>query len=454
MTPRGIVPPLANAPRRRTLAELTVAATREPFTRRARNELLYCMVGLVIGQIGLAVIGGLVFPGTAVSLARGGTILVLLLLLIVATGGARRLGSAFRRPATRLLGEPIAEAPPLRTSGSISNRAAARLRDATSWRAIAYTLLRPPMSLLELYAIAYWAGLINLTYPFWWRLFRNHPPNTQLGPAPFITPFGEFRVHGFPGALLVFAVGVATVLAAPWVTRAIVWVDRWLARGLLGPGKLAARVRDLEQTRAHVVDDSAATLRRIERDLHDGTQAQLATLAMNLGHAKDKLEHGSQVPFDPAGAFGMVDAAHRQAKEALVELREIARRIHPPALDVGLDSALATLVARSAVPAVLHVDVPSRPTKAIETIAYFSAAELLANIAKHSRARHATVEVSAADDLLCLQVTDDGIGGAQLGVGSGLSGLADRVRAVDGHLRISSPPGGPTVVTVDLPLHA
>jgi signal transduction histidine kinase len=454
MTPRGIVPPLANAPRRRMLAELTVAATREPFTRRARHELLYCLVGLVIGQIGFAVIGALIIPGTAVSLARGGTVFVLLLLLIVATGGARRLSSAFRRLATRLLGEPIAEAPPLPTSGSISNRAAARLRDATSWRAIAYTLLRPPMSLLELYAIAYWAGLINLTYPFWWRLFRNHPPNTQLGPAPFITPFGEFRVRGFPGTLLVFAVGVATVLAAPWVTRAIVSLDRWLARGLLGPGKLAARVRDLEQTRAHVVDDSAATLRRIERDLHDGTQAQLATLAMNLGHAKDKLEHGSQAPFDPAGALGMVDAAHRQAKEALVELREIARRIHPPALDVGLDSALATLVARSAVPAVLHVDVPSRPTKAIETITYFSAAELLANIAKHSRARHATVEVRAADDLLCLQVTDDGIGGAQLGVGSGLSGLADRIRAVDGHLRISSPPGGPTVVTVDLPLHA
>lgn len=454
MTPRGIVPPLADPRRHRMLTELIVAAIREPFSRRARYEFLYCLVGLVIGQIGFAVIVALIFPGTAVSLARGGTILVLLLLLIVATGGARRLCSAFRRLAMRLLGEPAAEAPPLRATGSISSRVAGRFRDATSWRAIAYTLLRPPMSLLELYAISYWAGLIDLTYPFWWRLFRNHPPHTQLGPVPFITPFGEFRVHGFPGTFLVFAVGVATVFAAPWVTRAIVSADRWLVRGLLGPGGLAARVRDLEQTRAHVVDDSAATLRRIERDLHDGTQAQLATLAMNLGHAKDKLEHGSEVPFDPAGALGMVDAAHRQAKEALVELREIARRIHPPALDVSLDSALATLVARSAVPAVLHVNVPSRPTKAIETIAYFSAAELLANIAKHSQARHATVEVSAQDDQLCIQVTDDGIGGAQLGVGSGLSGLADRVRAVAGHLRISSPPGGPTVVTIDLPLHA
>jgi signal transduction histidine kinase len=164
-----------------------------------------------------------------------------------------------------------------------------------------------------MYAVSYWAGLIDLTYPFWWRLFRNHPPNTQLGPVPFITPFGGFWVRGFPGTLLVFAVGVATVSAAPWVSRAVVWVDRRLVRGLLGPGGLAARVRDLEQTRAHVVDDSAATLRRIERDLHDGTQAQLATLAMNLGHAKDKLQHGSEVSFGQARALGLVDAAHRQA---------------------------------------------------------------------------------------------------------------------------------------------
>jgi hypothetical protein len=142
MTPRGIVPPLANPPRQTTLTELLVAAVREPFTRRARYELGYCLVGLVIGPIALAVMGALIVPGTAVSLARGGTILVVLLLLIVATGGARRLGSAFHRLATRLLGEPIAEPSPLRASGSISNREAARFRDATSWRAIAYTLLR------------------------------------------------------------------------------------------------------------------------------------------------------------------------------------------------------------------------------------------------------------------------------------------------------------------------
>jgi signal transduction histidine kinase len=360
----------------------------------------------------------------------------------------------WRGLVSRLLGERVVAPSPLRPAQSRFARLALGLRDGSGWRAVAYLLLKPPMAVLELYAVSYWAGLINVTYPFWWRLFRNHPANVRLGPVPFITPFGGFSVRTFPGTFVVLAVGMAMVLAAPWVTRAVTSADRWLIRGLLGPGRLAERVRALEETRAHIVDDSAATLRRIERDLHDGTQAQLTTLAMNLGQAKEKLQHGSQVPFDPAGAFELVDSAHRHAKEALIELRDITRGIHPPALDVGLDVALATLVARSAVPTVLHVDISSRPTRAIETIGYFSATELLANVARHSRARHASVEVTARDSLLCLQVTDDGIGGAQPGTGSGLRGLADRVRAVDGHLRVVSPMGGPTVVTVELPLRA
>jgi signal transduction histidine kinase len=147
-----------------------------------------------------------------------------------------------------------------------------------------------------------------------------------------------------------------------------------------------------------------------------------------------------------------VDAAHRQAKDTLVELRDIARGIHPPALDVGLDAALTTLVSRGAVPATLHIDLPTRPTPAIETIAYFSAAELLANVARHSRARHASVEVTARDRRLRLRVTDDGVGGAVVGVGSGLQGLVDRVGNVDGDLSIVSRPGGPTEVTIELPL--
>jgi signal transduction histidine kinase len=427
---------------------------RAPFTRRALNELTFCVIGVMTGGIGLAVIVGLLAPGTAVSATRGGAILVLLGVIIVATGGARGFGSAGRRLVAGLLGEQVPAPPPPPAGLSLSRRLASNLRDGTGWRAMAYVLMKLPISLLELYALVYWVGFVNLTYPFWWRLFRNHPPSVHLQPAAFITPFGAIRVGTFPGTFIVFAAGVGMILAAPWVTRAIVSSDRWLIRSLLGPGPLASRIRVLEATRAHVVDDSAATLRRIERDLHDGTQAQLATLAMNLGQAKERLEHGSAVPFDPAAALELVEAAHRHAKEALVELRHIARGIHPPVLDVGLDAALATLVARSAVPAVLHVDVPDRPSIAIETMAYFSAAELLANTAKHSRARHATVDVTGRAGVLRLEVSDDGIGGAQIGAGSGLLGLADRVRTVDGQLRVVSPRGGPTVVTLELPLRA
>jgi signal transduction histidine kinase len=268
------------------------------------------------------------------------------------------------------------------------------------------------------------------------------------------TPFPGrvFHVGTYPGTFLAFAVGAAMVLAAPWVTRAVTSADRWLLRGLLGPGRLAERVRDLEQTRALAVDDSAALLRQVERDLHDGAQIRLATLAMHLGMAKEKLGDDGD-PLDVAAARELVDAAHRGAKDALGELRDLARGIHPPVLDNGLADALATLAARSAIPVELATDIPERPTPAIETIAYFCAAELLANAAKHSLANRIGVQATGRDGMLLLTVTDDGAGGADPH-GSGLAGLAQRVSTVDGRLEIASPPGGPTRVTVELPIRA
>jgi signal transduction histidine kinase len=320
---------------------------------------------------------------------------------------------------------------------------------------VAYTLLKPPIAVAELYAVFLWVdGLANLTYPFWWGLFRNHPPGVRLSPVLVGTPFPGrvFHVGSYPGTFLAFAVGAAMVLAAPWVTRAVVAADRRLLRGLLGPGRLAERVRDLEQTRALAVDDSAALLRQVERDLHDGAQIRLATLAMHLGLAKEKLGDGGD-PLDVTGARELVDAAHRSAKDALAELRDLARGIHPPVLDNGLADALATLAARSAIPVELATDIPARPTPAIETIAYFCAAELLANAAKHSLADRIGLQATGRDGMLLLSVTDDGAGGADP-QGSGLSGLAQRVSTVDGRLEIASPPGGPTRVTVELPLRA
>jgi signal transduction histidine kinase len=216
------------------------------------------------------------------------------------------------------------------------------------------------------------------------------------------------------------------------------------------------RVGELEQSRASLVEDSVARLRRIERDLHDGAQAQMVAVAMKLGLAREKLGgalNGTVQP-DLERILELVDAAHRGAKEAIAELRDLARGIHPSVLDHGLGTALTTLAARSDVPVELVLDLPERPSAAIETIAYFCAAELLSNVAKHSGARHATLAAVRVPGLLQVRVSDDGSGGARLEARGGLAGLAERIRIVDGRLQVSSPSGGPTVVTVELPSHA
>jgi signal transduction histidine kinase len=174
---------------------------------------------------------------------------------------------------------------------------------------------------------------------------------------------------------------------------------------------------------------------------------------MNLGMAKRKLGDHGEVP-DAEAARELVNAAHQGAKDALSELRELARGIHPPVLDNGLADALATLAASNAIPAELAVSIPVRPTPAIETIAYFCAAELLANAAKHSDANNIKIDISERTGLLVLTITDDGRGGVAPARGSGLSGLTQRVSTVDGRLDIASPPGGPTRITVELPLRA
>ena len=216
------------------------------------------------------------------------------------------------------------------------------------------------------------------------------------------------------------------------------------------------RVRELEESRASLVEDSAARLRRIERDLHDGAQAQMVAVAMKLGLAREKLGGMIDGPAhaDLERVLDLVDAAHRGAKEAITELRDLARGIHPPVLDQGLGTALTTLATHSDLPVDLVVDLPERPSAAIETIAYFCAAELLTNVTKHSGARHARLEAVHVPGLLRVRVSDDGSGGARIEARGGLAGLAERVRTVDGRLQISSPAGGPTVVAVELPSHA
>jgi signal transduction histidine kinase len=225
-------------------------------------------------------------------------------------------------------------------------------------------------------------------------------------------------------------------------------------KSLLGPSSSERRVEELTVSRAHAVDDSAVRLRQIERDLHDGAQAQLVALAMQLGEAKENLEAtGGGSELDLAETRALIDTAHRNAKQAINELRDLARGIHPPALDNGLRDALGTLAARSAMPVTVNVALGGRPDRAIETIAYFCAAELLTNAAKHAAPTRAALSVVQEDGRLMLTVEDDGRGGAQIGYAGGLAGLLDRVRTVDGSLALDSPRGGPTRVIVKLPMH-
>jgi signal transduction histidine kinase len=217
----------------------------------------------------------------------------------------------------------------------------------------------------------------------------------------------------------------------------------------------AERARELQERRALAVEDAAARLRRIERDLHDGAQVRLAALALTLGEVKENLEAAGQPDADDQARTAMlIGSAHRNAKETLAELRDLARGIHPAALDRGLDAALGTLAESSAVPVKLTVTITDRPSAAIEAIAYFCAAELLANIAKHSNATEAIISAADSGGGLEMTVSDDGTGGARVVPGGGLHGLRERVQTVDGRLVVASPPGGPTSVAITLPGHA
>jgi signal transduction histidine kinase len=311
----------------------------------------------------------------------------------------------------------------------------AALRDKAAWRARGYFGLKLPLAVVGLLVAAgcWLGGVFFLTFPVWWTLGLHEGVNLA-------------------GSFALLPLGAALLVAGPWLTHRVAEADRWLIRSLLGPSSPAERVRALEESRARAVDDSAARLRSIERDLHDGTQAQLVALAMKLGLAMEKLT--GTAPFDLARVTQLVGDAHRSALDAIADLRTLARGIHPPVLDNGLADALATLAARSAVPVEMITDIPERPSAAIETIAYFSAAELLTNVAKHSGARRATLEAVHVPGLLRVRVIDDGAGGAHPIPHGGLRGLAERVRTVDGRLEIDSPRGGPTAVTIELPSHA
>jgi signal transduction histidine kinase len=429
---------------------------RAPLTRRTVRELLYCGVSGVAGVAGFYITVVMLAFGLTVTVSIVGTV-VGLLLLTLALRVSRLLGGLYRRVAARILSYRV-EAPPKFQKGSgILNRLDRRLRDRAAWRAVSYSLIKLPVSAVQLYAItAACIGLVDITYPVDWVLFHHQPPGV-VHPMVAVIPVsfggGNFQIYSWPGTFLAAILGAASVVGATWLARAITAGDRRLVRSLLGPSSMSERVTVLERTRSLAVEDSAAALRRVERDLHDGAQMRLAALAMNLGMAREKL--GDDDHADNATVRELLDAAQRNAVDALADLRDLARGIHPPALDNGLPGALATLAASSAIPASVTAEIGTRPAPAIETIAYFCAAELIANATKHSYANQIKINIyTERAGVLRLEVMDDGIGGADAAGGTGLAGLAQRVSTVDGRLDVSSPPGGPTTVTVVLPLKA
>ncbi|MGO9560129.1 MAG: sensor histidine kinase [Acidimicrobiales bacterium] len=430
--------------------ELTSTILHAPFTKRTWSELCSLLLGAVLAGVGFVVIGFSMAAGVAFAITFFG-----LAVLGLSIRVARKVGTLQRGIARTFLEEQIEEPEPFAPRPGFLGWLQGALRDRTGWRAVAYVAAKVPLAFLGVFAAfsVWFDALTCLITP----LGGGYLPK-EFGLVPALFQPGYFSI-GAPGWLhgvAVFFTGAVLLFLAPWPVRVVVHADKLLMRALLGPDPVATRMRSLADSRAQTVDASAATLRRIERDLHDGTQAQLVALAMRLGMAKEKLADADNVDINRVRE--LVDDAHRGAKDAIVELRDLARGIHPPALDIGLEGALSTLAARSTVPTELTISLNVRPTPAIEAIAYFCVAELLANVAQHAKASRAEITCAQHGMWLRLVVRDDGIGGAQLSTvgssSSGLAGLADRLHAVDGGFDIVSPPGGPTVVTVDLPLHA
>jgi signal transduction histidine kinase len=275
-----------------------------------------------------------------------------------------------------------------------------------------------------------------------------------LAPAVAIGYLAVARPSPAAGSVACIA-AAGLLLAAPWLAAWLTRADRYLARALLGPShgeELALRLESMARSRADVVAAADAERRRIERDLHDGAQQRLVSLAMNLGMARERLADA------PDPARQAIADAHDEAVLALSELREFIRGLYPAVLgDRGLGAALSGLAARAPLPVRLRVDMARPASASVEAVAYFIVSEALTNVAKHAKATRAEVQVSRIGDVLCITVTDDGSGGAvapfgdDTGTGTGLRGLAQRAASVDGTLTIDSPLGGPTVITAELP---
>ncbi|ACU73319.1 histidine kinase [Catenulispora acidiphila DSM 44928] len=356
-------------------------------------------------------------------------------------GRIRALTNVERRRAAKVLGQPILE-PATPQAINPYQQYFSLMRSTAVWRDIGWMFVHGFVGLIvTVFSVEMWLTIPwNLALPFWWW---TQPPGT-LGAI--------LQIYTWPQAIA-YPVGSAALFIViqlflqPWLAR----FEGWYAQRLLGPTRrteLAARVESLTETRAEALEAHGAELRRIERDLHDGTQAQLVSAALRLGLADQRFDA------DPGGARKLMLDARTGIEDALAELRDVIRGIHPPILsDRGLAGAVRALAAGRPVPVSVEIPEPDRRCPAaVEAAAYFVVAEALTNVAKHSGAAHAWVSVRHDGPYLTVRVRDDGRGGADPAGGSGLAGIRRRVAALDGVTRIDSRTDGTgTTVEVELP---
>ena len=431
-----------------------VRALRAPFELRTWKETIHLLLNMPIGIATFTVIV------TGFALGFGLLITLIGIPILIAMLYVSRAMGWFERGRAKLLLDVDVPRPyrPDPTSDRWWRLPVSRWGDPATWTEIVYHLLLMPVGVITFTIVfSFWvAGASLLFLPVYaWALPEPAHVFDSWVQITFDSRSQLDLVGGNHGWVIdtpieyaaVVLIGAAILLLTPWVIRGLGNVNRYLVRGLLG-GNVFERVQTLTDSRAAAVDLAAEDRRRIERDLHDGVQQRLVSLAMDLGRAKEKLDTDT----DPDGAKELVGEAHEEAKRAITDVRDLARGIHPAVLtDRGLDAALSSLAARSPVPADVRVDVAERPPASVEAAAYFVVSEALANITKHANATQADVTVRRSGDRLTVKVEDDGAGGASIVDGSGLAGLRDRVGALDGELHLLSPRGGPTVLMVEIP---
>jgi signal transduction histidine kinase len=420
--------------------------------RQVGRASAYLALGAATGALAWVIAAGIAVAIVLVPLLVG------LPLLPWAVRGLRWLSGLERRRAAWLLGAPV-PARYLPLEGPLRQQLGRAVNDPATYRDAAWLVLQGAVGfLVGIGVIGLWLNVpVLLSVPGWWWAV---PPGTDItvsevlplpsSPAGQGLRINDVLVDSWPRALTVAPLLAAyhlavLVLVVPLLARGYAWLARWL----LAPSartRLAARVEELTETRAAAVDAHGAELRRIERDLHDGTQARLVAIGVRLGLAEQGIAD------DPQRATQLLREAQADTQVAMAELRQVVRGIYPPVLsDRGLDGAITALVAGSAVPVSTEVAPVGRLPAAVEAAAYFTIAEALSNVAKHSQAGRAWVRVRRSGDTLHVLVGDDGRGGADEQDGTGLAGIRRRVAALDGHTRLSSPPGGPTELAVELP---